>query len=325
MQSPRILYRAARCAVALAFSLGLGATAVAQEAEKRVTIGTGSTGGVYYPLGGGMAEIFSSTIDGLVASAQVTGATIANVRLVGTGDLTLGIGNASAVLNATKGEEPFPEQEYDLQALAALYASTFQFVVRSDSGIDDISQLAGKTVGVGPAGGATRVLAVAILEAYGIADDVELEYLEFNEATDALKDRNIDGSAILAGYPMPTIVDLDATTGIKILPVSDTAIEKMWATHDNYEALYTKGTLPGGTYSGVPGDVPTVQNWNLLFANADADQDMIYEMTKAIFENLDRLRSIHPAANQITPETAINVSIDLAPGALKYYQEIGVK
>lgn len=298
--------------VACATCLLAGGSAFASE---RITIGTGSTGGVYYPLGGGMAQIFSNTIDGVSATAEVTGASIENSRRVGNGEMTLGIGNANTVYFAKEGINGF-RQSYPLQAMAALYPSTFQLVVRADSGIDSIEDLDGKRVAVGPPGGATRVMADAVFEAYGIK--IAPQYLDFTEATESLKDRNLDASVVLAAFPTPTVIDLGTTAKIKVLSISDDMVAKI---HKEYP-YYIGGQLPGEVYDGV-GDVQTIQIWNILFANADADQDMIYKMTKAIFDNHDKLKAIHPAAKQIQAKTAVNVPIPLAPGAKKYYQEVG--
>lgn len=302
---------------------GIGAafalTGSVASAQDRITIGTGSTGGVYYPLGGGMAEIFSDEIEGLSATAEVTGASIENSRRVGNGEMTLGIGNANTVYFATMGTEGFNES-YPLQALASLYPSTFHLVVREDSGINSVSDLAGKRVAVGPPGGATRVMADIVFDAHGIADDIQYEYLDFTEATESMKDRNLDASVVLAGFPTPTIIDLSTTADIVILDLDEAAIEAVGEDHP----YYPRGTIPANTYEGQDTEVVTLNIWNVLFANENADQDMIYGMTKALFENVEDLRAIHPAANMINPETAIDVPIALAPGAEQYYQEVGV-
>ncbi|WP_162409106.1 TAXI family TRAP transporter solute-binding subunit [Acuticoccus sediminis] len=285
-------------------------------AQERITIGTGSTGGVYYPLGGGMAEIFSKTIDGVSASAEVTGASIENSRRVGSGEMTLGIGNANTVYFAKNGEKPF-RQAWPLEAVAALYPSTIQIIVRSDSGIETVADLEGKRVAVGPPGGSTRVMADAVFEGAGI--DVQREYLDFTEATEALKDRNLDASVVLAAFPTPTVIDLATTADIKVLPLDEDVLTK---THEKYP-YYIAGTIPAGTYDGQDGDVATLNIWNILFVNEATDDDLVYQMTKALFENIAELQAIHPAAKQIQPETAIETPIALSPGAERYYREAG--
>ncbi|MBJ3776604.1 TAXI family TRAP transporter solute-binding subunit [Acuticoccus mangrovi] len=288
----------------------------AASAQERITIGTGSTGGVYYPLGGGMAEIFSKNIDGVSASAEVTGASIENSRRVGSGEMTLGIGNANTVYFAKNGEKPF-RKAWPLEAVAALYPSTIQIIVRADSGIDSVADLEGKRVAVGPPGGSTRVMADAVFDGAGI--DVQREYLDFTEATEALKDRNLDASVVLAGFPTPTVIDLATTADIKVLSLDEKNIEQ---THEKYP-YYIEGVIPAGTYDGQDTDVHTMNIWNILFVNEATDDELVYKMTKAIFDHIDELRAIHPAANQITPETAVDTPIDLAPGAERYYGEIG--
>lgn len=309
------LGRIARTSIAIA-ALAVGGTAL--QAQDRVTIGTGSTGGVYYPIGGGLAEIYSDKLEGISATAEVTGASIENSRRVGSGEMTLGIGNANTVFFATQGTVVFQEK-YPLQALASLYPSTLQVVVRSDSDYKTIADLEGKRVAVGPPGGSNRVMAEIIFEAHGVGDSLQYEYIDFTEATDALKDRNIDASVVLAGLPTPTIIDLATTAGIRVLPLE---VDAMAAVNKEHP-YYVQGKVPGGTYEGVTEDVATMDIWNVLFANASADQDMIYNMTKAIFDNKETLVGIHPAAKMIDPATAIAVPIDLAPGAKKFYQEVG--
>ena len=296
--------------------VAVAATPITAVAQERITIGTGSTGGVYYPLGGGMADIFSKTIDGVSAAAEVTGASIENSRRVGAGEMTLGIGNANTVFFARNGEEPF-RQSWPLQAVAALYPSTIQIIVRTDSGMESIADLEGKRVAVGPPGGSTRVMADAVFEGAGI--DVQREYLDFTEATEALKDRNLDASVVLAGFPTPTVIDLATAAEIKILPLDEAAIA---ATHEKYP-YYIEGVVPAGTYEGQTADIPTMDIWNILFVNEKTDEELVYSMTKALFENIGELQAIHPAANQITPESAVKTPIDLAPGAQRYYREIG--
>lgn len=303
-------------------SLAIAATALtvgAAQAQDRVTIGTGSTGGVYYPIGGGLAEIYSDKLDGISATAEVTGASIENSRRVGNGEMTLGIGNANTVFFATQGTVAF-QQTYPLQALASLYPSTLQVVVRADSDFQSIADLEGKSVAVGPPGGSTRVMAEVVFDAHGVSDSLRYDYIDFTEATDALKDRNIDASVVLAGLPTPTVIDLATTAGIRVLPLDADAMAAINEEHPYYVA----GEVPGGTYDGIPDAVPTMDIWNVLFANANADQDMIYNMTKAIFDNKETLVGIHPAANMIDEKTAIAVPIDIAPGARRYYEEAGV-
>lgn len=287
-------------------------------ARQRISIGTGGTGGVYYPLGVGMAELINRHIPGVTANAEVTGASIENSRRVGMGEMEFGIANADALYFAWAGQPPF-ERKFPLLAVASLYPSTMQIAVLRESGIRSIRDLAGKRVSVGPPGGATRVMAENILKEYGILGSVREVDLSFTESVDAMKDRTLDGAFVLAGVPAAALVELATTQNALFLPIDAPQIEALLKKYP----YYSRQTIPARVYRGQDREVPSIGVENVLFARADLDPELVYRVTRVIFSNLDYLVSIHPIAAQISASRAVVVPIPLHPGAERYFREVG--
>jgi TRAP transporter TAXI family solute receptor len=303
--------------IALAGLLGLGAPAAAQE----LSIATGGTGGVYYPYGGGLAELIGRHVPGYTATAEVTGASVENMALISRKDSDIAFALADTVVQAYTGTGRFEGRAMpELRALAAIYPNALHVVTLADSGITTLQDLRGKRVSVGAPGSGTEVNARALLEGNGITfDDIQPQRLNFNETADALRDGTIDAGIWSVGPPTSSILNLAATRAIRLIPIEGAELAAAQAA----DPVFAPYTIRAGLYDGV-GDTPTISIPNALIVHAEMDDDLAYAITKALFEHIDELRAIHPAANDTTVEfTMAATPIPLHPGALRYYMEIG--
>jgi TRAP transporter TAXI family solute receptor len=285
-----------------------------------LNIGTGGTAGTYYPLGGAMAEILNKAIPGMNASAQSTGASVANINMLKDGSVDLAIVQNDITYYAVNGTEMFKDKKVDgLQGVAILYPETCQAVTLESSGIKDLSQLKGKRVAVGAAGSGVEANARQIMEAYGIAyDDIQVQYLSFSEAASALKDGNVDVAFLTAGYPTAAVQDISSQNKVRLLPV---AVDKADALIAKYP-FYTKTVIPAGTYAGFEEDVPAVSVMAMLVANEKLTEQQGYDIAKSIFSNLDRLQAAHAVGKLITKETATaGMPLKMNAGAEKFFKE----
>lgn len=304
---------------AVIVAMGLGAPAVAQE---QLSIATGGTGGTYYPVGGGLAEIVNTHVDGYSATAEVTGASVENMGLIATGDADLAIALADTVAQAYNGTGRFDGQQLDMvRGLASLYANMVHIVALESSGITSLEDLRGKRVSIGAPGSGTEVNTAAILSANGISyDDIDEQRLNFNETADALANGDIDAGFWSVGAPTSSILNLATTQDIVIIALSEAELEAAMGAHATFAAT----TLPGGSYNGVDADIAVLGIPNVLTVSSEMSDDLAYELTKAMFENIAELQAVHPAANETTiPFTMAATPIPLHPGALRYYDEVG--
>lgn len=306
------------CLVGL-LSLGACVSPVAAKTTY-ISIGTGNVGGVYYALGGAIAEIINKYVPGVNARAEVTGASIENCRLAGKGEIQLGIANADIVYYARNGKEPFTEK-HDIWAGFAAYPSTINIVARTASGVKSVKDMKGKKVSVGAIGSNTYLVAERILEANGLSmKDITPIYNSVSEAADAMKDGHIDAAFILAATPAAALSELAVTADVKFIPLENAVIDKLVKAYP----FYARGKIPAKSYKGVDADVPGIQQWNVVLYSGSLSEELAYQITKAIFEHLNELVAVHQAAKNITLETAVEVPVDLHPGAKKYFQEAGV-
>ena len=307
-----------RLSLALAAMLTAGSVASAQD----LSIATGGTGGTYYPYGGGLAELIGKNVDGASATAEVTGASVENMALIKqqASDLAIALGDTVAAAHA--GEAPFEGRAVpEARALASIYPNAVQIVTLADSGIDNIEDLKGKRVSVGAPGSGTEVNARAILEANNITyDDIEEQRLNFNETADALRDGDIDAGFWSVGPPTSSIMNLAATRDINLVPLTEEQI----ANAQEAEPIFAPYTLRKGIYEGVEEPVQTISIPNVLVVNEAMSEDLAYQITKTMFENVDELIAIHPAANDTTVDFSLNSTpIPFHPGAIRYYEETG--
>jgi TRAP transporter TAXI family solute receptor len=301
--------------------VAVGAPAMAQQ---QLSIATGGTGGVYYPMGGGLAEVINNNIEGYSATAEVTGASVENMGLIATGDADLAIALADTVLQAQTGTGRFEGQQLEMiRGLASMYANMVQIVALEGSGITSLSDLVGKRVSIGAPGSGTEVNAAAILEANGITyDDIEEQRLNFNETADALANGDIDAGFWSVGAPTSSILNLSTTNDVVIIELS---AEEMAAAIEA-DPVMAMTTLAGGTYTGVDEDVAVLGVPNVLVVSSEMSDDLAYALTRAMYDNIADLQAVHPAANETTVEFTMSATpVPLHPGALRYYEEIGAE
>lgn len=291
-------------------------------AQEQLSIATGGTGGVYFPMGGGLAEIINGKIDGYSATAEVTGASVENMGLVATGDADLAIALADTVQQGYTGTGRFEGNALPMvRGLASLYANMIQIVALEGSGITSLEDLRGKRVSIGAPGSGTEVNAAAILTANGMSyDDIDEQRLNFNETADALANGDIDAGFWSVGAPTSSILNLATTNNIVLIALTEAEIAASRAA----DATFATTTLPGGTYNGVDADMTVLGIPNVLVASSEMSDDLAYAITRAMFENIADLQAVHPAANETTVDFTMSATpIPLHPGAIRYYEEIG--
>ena len=298
-------------------------TGPAQARTRFVSIGTGGTGGVYYPYGGGVAEIWSKKVDGIKAVAEVTGASVENTKLCSRGETLFGEIMSDVAYQAYTGTGKFKGKPQKILGMFVMYPNVYHVVTRADSGINALADLKGKKVSVGAPGSGTEFMTNLILEgALGIPySSFKVFRLSFNENANALKDNSIDVGIWCVAPPTSSIMDLATTHKIKIVPFTKAEIDQITSKYPFYSGY----TLPAGVYKGQDQEVYTASVWNTFICNADLDEELVYKLTKAVFENQEYLIKIHHFAKYTTPENAVKYSaIPLHPGAAKYIREKGI-
>ena len=288
--------------------------------KKFLNIATGGTAGTYYPIGGAMAEILNNNIEGMNASAQSTGATVANINMLQEGSVDLAIVQNDIAYYAANGIEMFEGKKIDnLRGIASLYPETCQIITLDATGIKSIAELKGKRVAVGAMGSGAEANARQILEAYGITyDDIDEQFLSFSEAANALKDGNVDAAFLTAGYPTAAVQDIASQNPIRVLPVEADKADALIAKYP----FYTKVVIPAGTYAGFEEDVPAISVMAMLVCTDKIDEQMGYDITKALFTNLDRIKAAHAVGKFITKESVMEgMPITMNAGAEKYFKE----
>lgn len=302
----------------LAALLG-AAIAAPTQAQQRITIGTGGTGGLFYVVGAGVAELINQHMENATARAEVTGASVENIRRVSAEQMDFGFTSSSTLYEASVGEGPF-EEALPVAAIAYLYPAVLQPATTADSGIESMEDMAGKRVNLGPPGSNSAVLAERLLEAYGAFDQVEPQFLSYSEGTNALLNGTVDAVFVLAGAPTAALIDLAAQRDMRLVPIEKERVAGLLEEYPFYQVY----DIPAGTYEGQEEPVQVINDPAALFAHAEADEELIYNITRTIFENLEELGEVHPQARNIALETAPDTPIELHPGARRYFEEKGV-
>ncbi|WP_377887299.1 TAXI family TRAP transporter solute-binding subunit [Alkalihalobacillus sp. R86527] len=293
----------------------------ASGSPKDLSLLTGGTGGTYFPLGGEIANSIQDNTDIESANAQSSGASVENMQTLQSGDADVAFTQTDIAAYATKGELMFEDGKVDnVQAIGTLYPETIQVVTLKESGIASIEDLKGKKVSVGAPGSGTYANAEQVLEIHGISmDDIDAQHLAFDESTEGIQDGNIDAAFITSGTPTGAVEGLSAVKPVNVLPIEQDMIDKLIEKYP----YYAKDTIKSGTY-GLEEDTTTVAVLAMLVARSDLDEEYVYNLTKAIFDNADKIT--HAKGEFITADSALNgVGIDLHPGAKKYFDEKGIK
>lgn len=327
MKAKKLLLAVMAMATAVSLFVGCGGSSSGDNKaasgggdKKFINIATGGTSGTYYPLGGALADILNKNVKGANASAQSTGASVANVNLLKEGKVDIGFIQNDISYYAVNGTEMFKDKKVgNLKALATLYPETIQIVTTDKTGVKTLADIKGKRVAVGAAGSGTEANARQILEAAGITyKDIKVQYLSFGEAASALKDGNVDVAFVTAGFPTAAIQDLATQHNVVLLPVdpavADTLIKKY--------PFYTKISIPANTYNKQGTAVDAVAVKCMLVVTDKFGDDLGYDVVKALYTNLDRMKAAHNVAKAITKETGkVGVSIPLNAGAEKFFNE----
>jgi TRAP transporter TAXI family solute receptor len=292
-----------------------------------ISIATGGTGGVYYPLGGGIAAVLSKHVPGMQATAEVTGGSVDNLKLIGSGKPYIGLVMTDASQDAYRGEDKFKGNKVPLKTLMILYPNRMHVVSIEGRGISKMADLKGKRVSTGSPGSATEVMAFRVIEAAGLDKDSDMkrERLGVAESVNAVKDGKIDAFFWVGGLPTASVTDLANTPGTK-LKLIDHA-EVVAAMNKKYGNLYVQDAIPKDTYKGMDADNKQATVMNILVAHENMDEKTAYNIVKTIFDKRDDVIAVHKEAVNFKLENqkAAASPIPFHPGALKYFAEKGVK
>ncbi|GBF34742.1 TRAP transporter solute receptor [Desulfocucumis palustris] len=288
---------------------------------ERISVATGGTGGTYYPYGGGMVGIINSKAENVEATAEVTGASVENARLLDSGEAQMGLLMNDVVYQAYKGENQF-DKPIELRTFMGMYANIMHVVTLADGSAKSIADIKGKKVSVGAPGSGTENMSNQIFESLGIKyDDFQVMRLSFSENTEALRDHVIDVGVWSVGAPTSSIMDLATTHKIRILPFTDQEMAKITEKYPYYNAT----VIPAGTYSGIDQDVHTPAVWNSVVVHKSMSEELAYKLAKALFENNADLVAVYAGAKESTPENTIaSAVVPLHPGVIKYFKEKGI-
>ena len=287
-----------------------------------ISIGTGGTGGIYYPYGGGVAEIWTRYVKDIRAVAEVTGASVENVKLAHKGETVIGEVMGDVAVAGFKGLSKFKGKKHDILSMAIMYPNLLQVVTLKKSGITNIEQIKGRKISSGSPGSGTNFMAETVFKALGIPlDSYKDSRLSFTESSNALRDGTIEVGVWSVGPGTSSILDLATTHDIRIITFTPEQQKKIIAANKEYSAV----DLAGGVYRGVDKPVPTIGVWNVMICQASLNTDLVYNLVKALYEHQDYLLKIHPSASYTTAENAVTYSpIPLHPGTIKYLKEKGV-
>jgi uncharacterized protein len=301
-------------------------TGLAQN-KVNIFVATGPTTGVYYPLGGGLADVLTKYVPNLNATAGTTDGSMANLLLMGQGKADVSFSMADASWDAYKGQQKFQGKQVDVRALMVLYPNRMHIVTVEGTGITKMADLRGKRVSTGAPNSATQIMAYRVLEAYGIdpEKDIIRERLDPGKSADAIKDRKLDAFFWVGGVPTPAVTDLGATPGVKLKLIDHS--DSTDAMVKKYGPLYVKDVIPPKSYPGqdTPNQIATV--WNVLIANPKMSDQLAYDIVKTIFEHKEDLIRVHAEARNFDYKYQTNGAavIPFHPGAKKYFAEHGVK
>jgi TRAP transporter TAXI family solute receptor len=287
-----------------------------------ISIATGGTGGVYYPYGGGIAKVLNENLPDVRATAEVTNASVDNLKLIRDGKADIAFVLADTLADAIAGRGPFAGAPVPAAALAVLYSNYTHLVTLATSGIASIGDLKGRVVSTGAPGGGTEVIALRVLRAAGLDPDrdVRRQGLGATESSDALKDGKVDAFFWSGGLPTAAIQDLSHTPGvsIRLLPTA----HLVPALREQFGGLYFLLEIPQGAYRSPGAAVPVVGVANVLIVNKSMDEGLAYDITRLLFEKQSDLAAIHPEARNLSLEKATEGSpADLHPGARRFYRE----
>lgn len=294
--------------------------------KKELLFATGGTAGTYYPLGGAIAKVWNSNVPSINVTVQSSGASVENLRLLDKGDADLALAMTNVADDAFKGKGQFSAPLKNFKAVGVVYPDVVQAIVAADSNVKTIQDLKGKKVAVGPTGSGTEVTTRIILAAYGLnyteRKDLQPVYATYADAVDQFKDGHLDSVWNVLAVPAAAIQDITTTKGIRFLSLEGPEYEKLLAENP----LLVPYEIPAGTYKGQDKPVKTVAINSALYARADLPEDLVYQLTKVLYEKKDEIAQGHDRGRQIDLQKALaGITTPVHPGAAKYYAEKGIK
>lgn len=306
-------------------ALAFAASAHAQQ-QVRLSISTGGTGGVWYPMGGAMANVLSKYMPNTAVTAEVTGASVDNLKLIAARKTDVGFSMVDTAWDAMNGTGKFKGNKVSMRTLAVVHPLVMHVVTTEGRGIEKMGDLKGKRVSTGSPGSGTEVMALRILESYGInpEKDITRERLSVAEAANALKDRKIDAFMHAAGIPLPAVTDVAATPGIKLKLIDHAA--GLEAMRKKYGPIYSAGKIPARSYPGQDRENRTINVWGVLFVHESMSEKLAHDIVKTLFEHQKDLVIAHREAENMTFEnqTIGATAVPWHPGAVKYFAERGI-
>lgn len=312
--------------LAVGAALLVGVSASKAQQAKQLSIATGGTGGIYYPLAGGFGSIIAKEIPGVTATAEVTGGSLDNMKLVGSGNADVAFTQVDTAVDAINGKDKFPKK-LPIRALAVMYVNIMQVVTLEGNGITKFEDLKGKRVSTGAPGSGTEIFALRLIEAAGMDKDKDMtrERLSAAESGNALKDRKIDAFMFVAGVPTSAITDVAASPGIKMMLIDHAHV--VAKVIEKYGPAYSTGVIPKGSYPNQEKDNTVATVWNIMAVKDDFPEDLAYKLTKVMLEKREDLAKVHKEALNIKVENQLskNAGIPWHPAALKYFSEKGIK
>jgi len=286
---------------------------------------TGGTSGTYYPLGGAISNVWNSMIDGINVTIQPAGASVENVNRLASGEVDLALAMNNIADQAFKGEgDSFPAALTNFHAIGVVYPEVIHVITTKDSGIESISDLAGKNVNPGPPGSGTYVTAMEIMKTFGIDPmaDINAKPGSFSDAVAGLKDGNIDAAFAVLSFPASAVIEIGTSKDVKILEIKGDELAKLQETVP-FAAPFT---ITGGEYKGQDEDAQTVALQAVLYSKDGISEELGYNLAKVMYENTEEIAKGHARGKQISLENALaGVTTQVHPGAAKYYEEQGIK
>lgn len=289
----------------------------------RLTMGTGGTAGTYYPFGGALAQVMSEKSGVVSITAQSTGATGENLNLIGNGDIDLALVQNDLAHYAYSGLEIYKDNKVtNFKAIARLYPEMIHVVAQGGSGIKTMADFKGKKVSVGASGSGNEANCRQIFELYGLSyENVKPIFISYAETTNHFKDRQIDAFVYTTGIPNPSIMDIMTLQAAVFVPIDGATRDEIIKKYPFFAA----DVIPANSYKGQPEDVGTVAVQCMMVVREDLPDDIVYAMTKALFENLDALKTAHAKGNDVSLARALDgITVPLHPGAEKYFKEVGI-
>ena len=291
--------------------------------QKDYILATGGTGGTYYPFGGAIANIWNTKIENMNVTAQATGASAENLRLINKGEAEFATVQNDVMDYAFHGTDMFAGEKLEnVMTVGTMYPEVIQIAVSENSGIKSVADFKGKRISVGDAGSGVEFNAKQILEGYGLTfEDIKKSNLSFKESAEGIQNGTLDGCFITAGVPNSALQELAFTAGLILIPVSGPEADAICSKY----SFYTQTTIPGNTYKGTNTDTPALAIKATLAVSAKLDEDTVYQMTKTLFENLDELGQAHAKGKEVSAQAEVTgVSVPFHPGAEKYFKELGL-